>query len=580
MQLTPIDFGVILLFFAINAAIALYYRRFASRGLDEFFVSGRSTPWWLAGTSMVATTFAVDTPLAVAGMIATGGIAGNWLWWNFVFSGMLTTVFFAHLWRRAGVLTDVEFAEIRYSGKPAAFLRGFRAVYLGVFVNCIVMGWVNLAMVKVLGLVLGVEKFDALLITVGLTMLTAGLSALSGLKGVLVTDFLQFIVMMITATALAVFAVGGVGGMGELKLQLGALEREGSALDFFPSAGSEWMPLITLAVYLSVNWWATWYPGAEPGGGGFIAQRMFATKDERHSLFATLWFNVAHYAVRPWPWILTGLCALVLYPGLADAESGYVQVMVDYLPPYMRGLMLAAMLAAFVSTISTLLNWGASYVVNDFYQRFVDKSASERKLVNVSRLVTAIVAALAATVTFYMDSIQVLWKLLIVTGAGTGLVLILRWFWWRMNAWSEVSAMLAAAVVSVTLQTAVGWDSADPTEFAYIILVTVGLTTLTWIVVTLATKPEPLEVRRAFYKRAQPYPALWGPIAAEFPEVTSTTSLLRDWVAWAASCIGVMGTLFGVGSFLLQNYTSAAAYLTAGILGAYITYWGLSPRWK
>src|SRR5271165_465411 len=326
VQLTPTDWLVVALNFLFNLGIGLYYKSRAGKNVTEFFLSGRNVPWWLAGMSMVATTFAADTPLAVTGMVAMGGVAGNWVWWNFVASGMLTVFFYARLWRRAGIMTDIEFSELRYSGKPAAFLRGFRALYLGIPINCIILGWVNLAMVKILMLVLGVDKVRALLIVVGIIALTSFISTLSGLWGVLVTDVFQFFIKMTMVIVLAVFAVQAVGGIDELKTKLlviDAARGQGSVLSFVPDLNSAWMPMITFLVYISVNWWATWYPGAEPGGGGYIAQRMFSAKDEKNSLLATLWFNIAHYALRPWPWILTALCSLVLYPTLADKESGF-----------------------------------------------------------------------------------------------------------------------------------------------------------------------------------------------------------------------------------------------------------------
>lgn len=559
MKLTLADFVVIAAYFVLNLAIGFYYRRRAGKSIDEFFVSGRSAPWWLAGTSMVATTFAADTPLAVTGMVATGGIAGNWLWWNFVFSGMLTVFLYARLWRRAGVLTDVEFAEIRYSGKPAAFLRGFRALYLAIPINCIVMGWVNLAMVKILMLVLGIEKVDAILLVLGLTGLTCAVSALAGLRGVLVADLLQFVLMMSLAIALGLFAVQGVGGISELKAQLAALDGKGRALSFFPAEDSPWMPMLTFCVYIAVNWWATWYPGAEPGGGGFIAQRMFSARDERHSLLATLWFNVAHYALRPWPWIFVGLVSLVAFPNLEDPETGYVLVMLEYLPPYLRGLMIAGFAAAFMSTISTELNWGASYLINDFYRRFIKPDASEQRLVSAARIATVLLAIASAVITFYMDSIAGAWKLLLATGAGTGGVLILRWFWWRINAWSEVSSMVAAFVVSVGLQLGAGYDTDDPHDFAVVMLITVGLTTAVWITVTFLTAPEPEEKLVAFYRRVRPYATFWGPAAQLAGDVTPPTGAHRDLLSWLAGCGLIYGALFGVGKLLLGELSEAGA---------------------
>jgi Na+/proline symporter len=578
MQLTSLDWVVILAYFALSLGIGLYYRKRAGRGIDEYFVSGRQASWWLAGTSMVATTFAADTPLAVTGMVANGGIAGNWLWWNFAFSGILTVFFYARLWRRSGVLTDVEFAEIRYSGKPAAFLRGFRALYLAGPINCIVMGWVNLAMVKILGMVLGVDKTTAIFITLGITALTCAISALSGLHGVLITDFFQFIIMMGMAIVLAFFAVDAVGGIDALKTQLLAIDRQGSPLAFFPEPNSAWMPLITFFVYIAVNWWATWYPGAEPGGGGFIAQRMLATRDERESVFATLWFNVAFYAIRPWPWILVALVALVTYPGLADAESGYVKVMIDHLPASLRGLMVAGFLAAFMSTISTELNWGASYLINDFYRRFIEPDASERKLILASRVATVLLAVAASALTFYMESIAGAWKLLLATGAGTGGVLILRWFWWRINAWSEVAAMTAAFAVSLYLQLGLKFNTDDPVDFAYVILITVGATTITWVAVTLLTSPEPRATLLAFYRRARPYPAFWGPIAAEAPEVRPSSHAGHDFVNWICGCILIYGSLFGVGKWILHDWLPGVPYLVAATISAYVIY--RSPSWK
>ena len=570
MKLTSVDFVVIATYFLLNIAIGLYYRRRAGKNIDEFFVSGRSAPWWLAGTSMVATTFAADTPLAVTGMVATGGIAGNWLWWNFVFSGMLTVFLYARLWRRAGVLTDVEFAEIRYSGKPAAFLRGFRALYLAIPINCIVMGWVNLAMVKVLMLVLDIEKVDAIFVVLGLTALTCAISALAGLRGVLVADLLQFVLMISLSVALGVFAVQGVGGISELKSQLAASAGGGSALNFFPTADSAWMPMLTFFVYIAVSWWATWYPGAEPGGGGFIAQRMFAARDERHSLLATLWFNVAHYALRPWPWIFVGLVSLVAFPNLEDPETGYVLVMLEYLPPYLRGLMIAGFAAAFMSTISTELNWGASYLINDFYRRFIKPDASEERLISAARVATILLALASAAITFYMDSIAGAWKLLLATGAGTGSVLILRWFWWRINAWSEVSSMIAAFVVSLSLQLAAGYNTDDPHDFAVVMLITVGLTTVTWVAVTFLTRPEPEEKLVAFYRRVRPYAAMWGPVARVAGDVTPSIGARRDLLSWVAGCGLVYGALLGIGKLLLGELSEAGLYALVAAISVWL----------
>src|ERR671922_1377217 len=445
MKLSILDWTVIAAYFLFNLGIGLYYARRAGGSTSEFFLSGRNVPWWLAGTSMVATTFAADTPLAVTGFVAKNGVAGNWLWWNLVMSGMLTVFFYARLWRRAGVMTDIEFAEIRYSGKPAAFLRGFRSLYLGVIINCIILGWVNLAMVKILGLIFGISKDQALLIVLGLIALTSFISTLSGLWGVLVTDMVQFVIKMGMVIVLAVFSINAVGGIEGMKAKLVTSGRS-EALNLVPNLNSVWMPMITFLVYISVNWWATWYPGAEPGGGGYVAQRMFSAKDEKNSLGATLWFNIAHYALRPWPWVVTGLVAIVVYsqngglhPSAAftqNPEQGYVMVLRDYLPPALRGLMVAAFLAAFMSTIGTQLNWGCSYLVNDLYKRFLVRNSTEQHYVLVSRLFTVLLVLVSGYTASQLNSIGQGWGLVLEIGFGTGAVYILRWYWSRINAWS------------------------------------------------------------------------------------------------------------------------------------------------
>lgn len=589
MRLTLADWLVVALYFLFNVAVGLYYKRRASRDTAEFFLSGRNVPWWLAGTSMVATTFAADTPLAVTGFVAKNGIAGNWLWWNMLASGMLTVFFYARLWRRSGVMTDIEFAEIRYAGPPAAFLRGFRALYLGLLINCIILGWVNLAMAKILELVFGISKGDALWIVVGLILLTSAISTLSGLWGVLVTDLFQFVIKMGMVIVLAVVAVQAVGGIDAMRVKLAAIDQvhrattggQGSVLSFVPDIGSAWMPLITFFVYIAVNWWATWYPGAEPGGGGYVAQRMLSAKDEKHSLLATLWFNIAHYAIRPWPWILVALASLILYPGLADPETGYVRVMVDHLPSSLRGLMVAAFAAAFMSTIATHLNWGASYLVNDFYRRFVRRGDSESHYVLMSRLATLVLTVISAAVAFRIESIGGAWKLLIITGAGTGGVLLLRWYWWRINAWSEVSAMIAAFVVSLLLQTAGGLDSDQPRDFAYIVLITVALTTAVWLAVTYLTRPESDATLEAFYRRTRPSRAGWGPVAVRAADVRPSADGLANLLDWFAGCVLVYGALFGVGKLLLHETTPGVLLLALATIAGVVIYRDLARRgWK
>ena len=577
MRLTIIDWLVIGAYFALNIGIGFYYKSRASKSVSEFFLSGRNVPWWLAGTSMVATTFAADTPLVVTGFVAKNGIAGNWIWWSFLMSGMLTVFFYARLWRRAGVMTDIEFAEIRYAGKPAAFLRGFRSLYLGVIVNCIILGWVNLAMVKILGLIFGIDKDHALLIVLGLIALTSFISTLSGLWGVLVTDVVQFVIKMGMVIVLAVFAVNAVGGMGALKERLVSSGR-GEALNLVPDLNSVWMPMITFLVYISVNWWATWYPGAEPGGGGYVAQRMFSAKDERHSMLATLWFNIAHYAIRPWPWILVALVSMVLYPNLADKETGYIVVLIDHLPASLRGLMIAAFAAAYMSTIATQLNWGASYLINDFWRRFVKRDGTEQYYVRASQVATVILTLISAEITRHMDSIGGAWKVLIVTGAGTGGVLLLRWYWWRINAWSEVAAMISAAVVSITLQLVFGYDTDQPKQFALVMLTTVAITTVVWLAVTYLTAPEPQDKLVSFYRRTHPSRTGWGPIAALAPEVKASSGGLSNLLDWVAGCTLVYGALFGVGKLLLGDTTTGLLLLALGALGGFVIYRDLSRR--
>src|SRR5437867_1154627 len=575
MRLTALDWVVIVVYFLINLAIGFYYYRRASGSVSEFFISGRNVPWWLAGTSMVATTFAADTPLVVTGMVYRNGIAGNWLWWNGALSGMLTVFFFARLWRRAGVLTDMELAELRYSGKPAAFLRGFRALYLALPINTIIIGWVNLAMAKILELTLGISKLNAVMFCLAFTLLY---TTISGLWAVLWTDLVQFVLKMGMVIVLAVFAVRAVGGIDMLKLRLAAHDVVIGAdtLAFVP----DWMSgfFLTFLVYLSVNWWASWYPGAEPGGGGYIAQRIFSAKNERHSLAATLWFNIAHYAIRPWPWILVALASLILYPGLADPETGYIRVLIDHLPPALRGLMVAAFAAAYMSTIATQLNWGASYLVNDFYRRYWKRDRTDAHYVLASKVATVVLTIISALVTLKLESITGAWKLLIVTGAGTGGVLLLRWYWWRINAWSEVSAMVSAFVVSLFLQLAFGLDNDKPIDFAHIMLITVAVTTVVWLAVTFLTKPEPQEKLVAFYRRTRPSRAGWAPIAALAPDVKVAGGGLSNLLDWIAGLVLVYGVLFGVGKLLLHETLPGLVLLAFGALGGFVIYRDLSRR--
>ncbi|OGU78352.1 MAG: sodium:proline symporter [Ignavibacteria bacterium RBG_16_35_7] len=586
MHLNYIDFLIIAGYFLFNLTIALIVRKKATGSVDDFFISGRNVTWWLAGTSIVATTFAADTPLAVTGLVARNGIAGNWIWWSFVFSGMLTVFFYAKLWRRAEVLTDVEFAEIRYSGKPATFLRGFRAIYLGLPVNLIIMGWVNLAIVKIMITVLDVTKIEALVLTIIIMFLTASISTISGLWGVLWTDLFQFVLKMGMVILLAVFAVQAIGGMDVLVERLHDLDKtrgsDSSILSFVPDINSIWMPMITFLVYISVNWWASWYPGAEPGGGGYVAQRIFCAKNEKHSLLATLWFNIAHYAIRPWPWIIVALVACVRFqddPAFqADPESGYIRILMLDLPVYLRGLMIAAFAAAYMSTIGTQLNWGASYIVNDVYRRFMSKDKSEKHYVRISQLVTMILMLLSIGVTFSMETISGAWQILMALGAGTGLVYILRWFWWRINAWSEISAMVAAFITSLTLRFAFNLNEGNPVEFAYLLLTTVAITTAVWVTVTFLTQPESKEILISFYRRVRPNPTFWKPIAEQVKDITPQKDGLFSFVNWISGVALIYFMLFGIGKLLLGEPLLGIVMITCGFVAGAIVYRNMSRK--
>ncbi|HET9385275.1 MAG TPA: sodium:solute symporter family protein [Gemmatimonadales bacterium] len=563
MTLSFADWIIIIAYFVVSAAIGLYYTGRASRSLSEYFLSGRSLPWWLAGTSMVATTFAADTPLVVTGLVVRQGVAGNWLWWSLALSGILTVFFFARLWRRAGVLTDVEFVELRYGGKPAATLRGVRALYLALPVNLIIMGWVTKAMADVLQITMGISGWRVAIL---LFLITAGYSILSGLWGVVVTDFFQFLVAMGGSIVLAVLAVQHIGGLDRLAdaaaTHFGSRE---TALGIVPLHS----PIFAIQVfltYIAVQWWASWYPGAEPGGGGYVAQRIMSTRDERHGLLATLWFNIAHYALRPWPWIIVGLFAAVTYPDLsapgADAGRGYARAMVDLLPSPLRGLLLAAFAAAYMSTIATHLNWGTSYFVNDFWLRFLRKGASDREQVMVSRVATGVLMLLALVVMQFLNSVEQGWRILLGMGAGTGLVLILRWYWWRINAWSELVAMAASLVVSLTL-----WEVFDmPADHWLTLLITVGVTTAAWLVATLVTPPEAPETLERFYRRARPGGAGWRVVATRLGFAGDTIpGGALSWVNWVAGWLAVYASLFAIGQLLVGTIGLAVIF---GIIAA------------
>ena len=577
MHLTLADWAAIVGYLLITLVLGLYFRRRSGQSTEDYFVSGRNVSWWLAGTSMVATTFAADTPLAVTGLVYVNGVAGNWLWWSFLPSGMMTVFLFARLWRRSGLITDVQFAEMRYSGKPAAFLRGFRAVYLGLLMNCLILGWVTKAMVNIISTAMGVSDAKALAICVFFLMPFTGIYvSLGGLWGVLWTDLFQFVLKMAIVISVAWYGVHAVGGMPQLLAALAARRAAAGAgasditallPDFSRGFSSEalWtLPVITFVVHLAVQWWAFWYPGAEPGGGGYIAQRIFSAKDERNGLLSVLWFNLAHYALRPWPWILTALVAVVLYPGLAQPERGYMLVATRQTPHALLGILLAGFMAAFMSTVATQLNWGSSYLVEDFYRRFLKKNGSEAHYVNVSRLATVFLVIAAALVALQLGSVGAGWKIVLELGAGTGGVYLLRWYWWRVNAWSEISAMTAALATTLALHSTWLWTAlagraqpfsgSDPVIFAKTTLCTTGVTTLVWIGVTLLTPAEPGDTLVKFYRKVRPQITGWQPVAKLAGDEPATRDLGRNLLSWLLGCILIYSALFCIGEFCFGRY--------------------------
>jgi len=578
------DWLIIVLYFVGTFLIGYAYKKKAGGSTEDFFLSGRQLPWWLAGLSMVATTFAADTPLAVTELVGKNGIAGNWLWWNMLIGGMLTVFFFARLWRRANILTDVEFIELRYSGKSAAFLRGFKSIYLGVFMNTIIMGWVNLAMMKILiGMFPDYINQGNVIIFVGLCMLlTAIYSAISGLWGVAVTDAFQFILAMGGCIILSIIVLNSdqIGGISGLQSKLPSW-----ALKFTPEIGTSnpensmgGVLAITISSFLAfigMQWWASWYPGAEPGGGGYVAQRMMSSKNEKHSLFATLFFQVAHYCIRPWPWIIVGLCALVLYPDLpmADKGSGYVKAMNDFLPTGLKGLMLAAFFAAYMSTIATHLNWGTSYFINDFYKRFIRKDENEKHYVTLSRLITIVFMVLSVIVTLFMESISGVWSFVIECGAGLGLVLILRWFWWRVNAISEITATVTPFIVYAVIYF-VKLDIAFPDS----LFIIVPLTTVAWITAMYLTKPSEESKLTNFYRLIRPGGPGWRNMRLKHPEVKNDRGYGYLFLDWFLGIILVYMFLFGTGKIIFAEYMTGLIFISAGILSAVLIFVNLKKH--
>lgn len=583
MQLALLDWIVIAIYGLLALAIGLRFARRAGAGAGEFFLSGRKLPWWLLGTSMVATTFSTDTPNLVADFVRDGGVAKNWSWWAFLITGMCTVFFYAKLWRRSGALTDVEFYELRYSGRPAAFLRGFRALYLGVFYNVMIIATVTLAATKIGGVLLGLDPVTTVLVAGSVAMLY---SATSGLWGVVATDLVLFVVAMTGSVAAAWFSLAQpeVGGLAGLLANPGVRD----AMNFLPDF-SDWSTAAAVFVIpVAVQWWSAWYPGAEPGGGGYVAQRMLAAKNERESMKATLWFNIAHYGLRPWPWIVVALCSMVVYPELADIRARFPDLdpslvgndmaypaMLVFLPAGLLGLVVASLAAAYMSTVSTQLNWGASYVVNDFYRRFVNPGADERRLVLAGRLSTVALMAAGGAVALMLDTAGQGFQLLLQIGAGTGLIFLLRWFWYRVNVWSELAGMTISFLVAVYFAWIHGALGFEPVAAQLQLVAGVAVTTAGWLAVTFATPPEDRATLQRFYDKIRPLGRGWrrvvdaGGAVAEGDDARS--SVTAAFLAWFLGCVLVYGALFGTGYLLYGQPAGAALALGASVVaGAWL----------
>lgn len=562
MPFNWIDYTVIASYIAIMVIVGYYSQKRGQEDLEDYFTGGKNLPWWLIGVSMVATTFAADTPLAVTGIIATEGIAGNWIWWNFMFSGLITVFLYAKLWKRADVITDVEFISIRYSGKAARVLRGFRSLYLAFPINCIILGWVTVGMAKILTVLTGAGQWEVIII---MYVMIGVYIAFSGLWGVIITDFIQFIIAMGGTILLAWYAVDYIGGLDALQAELINIYGEGHSMLSINPLNSPDIAIATALVWVGMMWWASWYPGSEPGGGGYIAQRMFSAKDETNAVGGTLLFNVAHFALRPWPWILVALVALVVYPGLDDPETGYPLLMLKLLPAGLLGLLAVAFLAAFVSTVSTHLNWGASYVVNDFYKPFLkpesafkSKAAAQKHYVLVSRWTTLLMMISAVIVSLLFDTVRGGWEAILSIGAGTGLVYMLRWFWWRINAWSEISAMTAAAIGSF-LAPAIGYD-----DFASKMIFTTVFATIIWVGVTFMTRPDDEQTLQTFFDRVKP----GGPGWKRFISSGERTYSLLPGLGYAAiSAVSIIAFLFGMGQIFFESVLFGIGSFITGIAG-------------
>jgi Na+/proline symporter len=572
MLLDSIDWIIIVAFFVLSLTVGLAVARKSGKNISEFFLSGRNMPWWLLGVSMVATTFSADTPNLVTDIVRQNGVAGNWAWWAFLLTGMLTVFIYARLWRRSGVLTDLEFYELRYSGKVGSFLRGFRAIYLGVFFNVVIMATVCVAAVKIGGVLLGFSEAQTLIIASTVTVIY---SVLGGLRGVIITDFFQFLLAMVGSIGAAWYIldqpdVGGLAGLLSHENVVGSL-------DFLPSLSNREMLISILIIPLAVQWWSVWYPGAEPGGGGYIAQRMLSAKNERHAVGATLLFNVAHYALRPWPWIIIALASLILFPQLSDITTAFPAIaaeklghdmaypaMLTFLPAGLLGLVVASLIAAFMSTISTHLNWGSSYIVNDFYLRFLNPKASDKQQVNVGRISTVVLMILAALLSLKIDSAKEGFDLLLQIGAGTGLIFILRWFWWRINAYTELAGMIISFAV------AIGLKFIDHGLPPYMELVTgVGITTAAWLIITFITPVTDKETLIKFYQLVRPHGRSWKKvIPAEVLKETKPEGKIGIQITcMIIGCFAVYFVLFGTGSILYDKVYQGLILLLLGCLG-------------
>ena len=591
MKLEVIDWTILIIFFIILLSIGFFASKRAGKSVNDFFLSGRNMPWWLLGISMVATTFSADTPNLVTDIVRNNGVSGNWVWWAFLLTGMLTVFVYAKLWRRSEVLTDLEFYELRYGGKGAAFLRGFRALYLGVFFNIMIMASVCLAGIKIGSVMLGLSPTQTLLIAATVTVLY---SSLGGLKGVIMTDFFQFSLAMIATfwAAIVIINLPEVGGLEKLINNPNITPK----LDLIPDFSDRDLFLVVFVLPIAVQWWSVWYPGAEPGGGGYVAQRMLSAKNENHAVWATLLFNFMHYAVRPWPWILIALASIIVFPNLSDLQVAFPEVdnsiighdlaypaMLTKLPSGLLGLLLASLAAAFMSTIASHLNWGSSYVVNDFYRRFFDQTASEKKLVFLGRLTTVILMVFSCLIALLLSNALQAFSILLQIGAGTGLLFILRWFWYRINVYSEISAMIISFIVALYLQIIhprLGFEVIS-TEFQLVIGVTI--TTLSWILITYITPLEDKEVLREFYKKIQPGGIGWRKIVDDAKkEGVNIEGNKEAWdvptgiVCMVIGCISVYSILFSIGSFLYSKYTVAISLLAISLISLYF----LQKAWK